>query len=257
MDLGLKGKKVFVTASVNGIGLATVERFLEEGADVVINGRKEQRLKEVSESLKKNYGEHIDYFCGDMTSKESIYGAARYIQEKYGAIDVFVANLGSGKPESDNLLDVSEWERFYRINVLGTVELLDNLKGCLKNGNSPCVILISSVIAKEAAQAPLGYAASKSAVRTLNKYLSRLWVDDGIRVNCVLPGNIFFNGGRWEELNNADGESVSAYIEGSVPMNRFGKPEEVADTIVFLSSERAGFITGAEIAVDGGQSGTI
>ena len=83
--------------------------------------------------------------------------------------------------------------------------------------------------------------------------MSRKWAGDGIRVNCVLPGNVFFQGGRWEELLNKDKRGVTEYIESCVPMKRFGEPKEIADMILFLSSKRASFITGAEISIDGGQ----
>ena len=254
MDLGLKGKRVFITASTGGIGLATSEAFLREGSHVIINGRNEKKLYSEMKRLKSTYDADVDCVCGDMTKNEDIRAAAEQMEAKYGSLDVFVANLGSGKPESENPLEVSEWERFYDINVVGAVELSNCLHNLLKRGNEPCVTFLSSVVAREAALAPVGYAAAKSSVRVFSKYLSRMWVDDGIRVNCVLPGNVYFKGGRWEQLRDKGPNGVYDYINTAVPMRRFGKPEEIADTILFLSSRRAGFITGAEIVVDGGQS---
>lgn len=257
MELGLKGKRVFITASARGIGLATAKVFLSEGASVIINGRNEDVLKEAAGKLGAQYGGNIHYLVADMLSKKDVADICASIQERLGGLDIFVANLGTGKPESGNVLEVSEWRRFYDINAISAVNVLNQLYPLLKEGVYPCVILISSIVSKEMVSAPVGYAAAKSAVRVLNKYLSRMWAADGIRVNCVLPGNIYFEGGRWEELLKADEDGVSSYICASVPLKRFGKPEEIADIVAFLSSERSLFTTGAEIAVDGGQLSSI
>ena len=257
MDLELKGKRVFITASSGGIGLATAEAFLHEGAHVIINGRDEDRLCSEKERLEKDFGSNVEFFCGDMSDREDIFAVVEFIKKRFGALDIFVANLGSGRPELSNQLEESEWRRFYNINVSGTVELLNRLYTTLRLGKNPCVTLLSSVIARGAASAPVGYAAAKSSIRILGKYLSRMWAEDGIRVNCILPGNIYFTRGRWEELLRNDPDGVEMYIKSSVPMKRFGRAEEIADAIVFISSARAGFITGAELVVDGGQSVTI
>lgn len=254
MNLGLEEKRVFITASSGGIGLATAEAFLREGANIIINGRREDRLCLESARFKRLYGTDVDYICGDMTNANDIRAAADMIRTRYGSLDVFVANLGSGKPESDNPLEKSEWQRFYDINVKGAVEQVDCLYELLSAGNGPCITFVSSVIAREVSSAPVGYAAAKSSIRIISKYLSRMWANDGIRVNCVLPGNVYFKGGRWEQIRNGDPESTDRYISSIIPMKRFGRPEEIADAILFLSSERAGFITGAEIVADGGQS---
>ncbi len=257
MDLGLKGKKVFISASSGGIGLATAEAFLREGAVVIINGRNEETLKRISESFNEVYGENIDYYCGDMTDIRALVGLKEFIESKYQGLDILVANLGTGKPLSDNVLDSDEWKRFFETNVFGTVELLNQLYTSLVNGDNPCVVLISSIVSKEVMAAPIGYASSKAAVRILNKYLGERWSKEGIRLNCVLPGNIYFKGGRWEELLKENESSVTEYIDSNVPLKRFGKPGEVADAIVFLSSDRAGYITGAELVIDGGQLRSI
>ncbi len=253
MELGLKDKRVLITASSNGSGLATARTFLDEGARVIVNGRSQGKLESVKQELSLHYGNRVRAFCGDILDDETIDKCVAFVKEEFDGLDIMVCNLGSGKPLCDNSLDKSEWQRFYDVNVLSSVGVLDKIRPLLRKGSNPNVIFISSIVSREVASAPIGYAAAKSAVRTMNKYLSRQWADDGIRVNCILPGNIYFEGGRWEELKKADEDGVMSYIESAVPMKRFGKPEEIADTIVFLSSERASFITGAEIVVDGGQ----
>lgn len=257
MQLGLEGKRVFISGSVQGIGLAVANAFLAEGSVVLLNGRNREHLREAVGSLRTLHGERVRDYCGDMCSDSDIAGLTSYIEREMGGLDIFIANLGNGKPESKNPLSPCEWQRFYEINVMSAVKLLDKLHCFLREGNSPATVLISSVVSREASQAPAGYAAAKASVRTLSKYLSRMWAPDGIRVNCVLPGNVYFEGGRWEELLNQNRENVEGYIETAVPMKRFGKPEEIADAVLFLSSDRASFMTGTEIVVDGGQSNAI
>ena len=256
MNLGLEGKIVFITGSSQGIGYATAESFLREGATVIINARDEGRLKRAVTELGQVYPGRISFIAGDIL-KDNDYAISETIRDKFGKLDVFIANLGNGKPETKEPLDIDEWKRFFDINVFGNVKILSGLQDLLKKGESPSVVFISSIVAKEVSSAPIAYASAKSAVVTLSKYLSSLWAQDGIRVNCVLPGNIFFPNGRWEDLMNEDPTGVKDYINSSVPMKRFGKPEEVADVIVYLASERASFISGTTISVDGGQLRTV
>jgi len=254
MDLGLTGKRVFISASVRGIGFATADVFMAEGANVIINGRDPKHLDSAAKILEERHNRKPYIFLGDMQADDDI---KRLKNKLNTGLDIFVANLGCGKAESNNFLNVEEWNRFYDVNVISTVKILDNIHSILKRSEQPSVVLISSVVSKEASSAPIGYAAAKSGVRVLNKYLSRKWAVDGIRVNCVLPGNIYFKGGRWEELVEQDENGVREYIHSTVPMKRFGTPEEIADSVVFLSSPKSGFTTGAEVVVDGGQLGTI
>ena len=257
MNLGIENRRVFITGSSRGIGLATAECFLKEGALVILNGRNQARLERATQELSHKYGDRVSYIVADILTEKGVQQIVQNLEKKYHGLDILVGNLGNGKRERNDELDLSEWIRFYDINVLGNLRVISALYELLKLGVNPNIVLISSVIAKEAANAPAGYAAAKSAVRTLSKYLSRIGANDGIRVNCVLPGNIYFKGGRWEELLKVDRESTMQYIQTSVPMKRFGEPIEIASMIAFLASDRATFVTGTEISVDGGQLAAI
>lgn len=253
MELSLENQVVFISGSSRGIGLATAEAFLREKACVILNGRDDSRLEGERERLSSNYPNRVYTATGDATTTSGIQEIMEQIRNCTSQIDVFIANLGSGKPEDPDRLNIKEWRRFYEINVVANIALLKEMRPLLNKGEGKSIVFLSSIVAREKMSAPYGYAAAKSAIIILTKNLAKDLATDGFRVNCVLPGNIFFPGGRWEELRNQDQKGVDTYIKTEVPMRRFGKPEEIADAILFLSSKRAGFITGASLVVDGGQ----
>lgn len=254
MDLGLRDKNVMITASSQGIGFSTAESFLKEDANVLLNGRNEERIKQSCKILSNKYGsERVSYFIGDISKEDTISKCRSYIEDTWGRLDVLVPNLGSGIPICKDKLDIKEWETLINVNLLSAVKVIRAFSEILSFSDNGNIILISSIVAYERMRAPYAYAAAKNAIRTLSNYLAGDLAERSIRVNCVVPGNIMFQGGRWEELCNNDKEGTEAYINREVPLKRFGKPEEIADAIVFLASERARFITGAELVIDGGQ----
>ncbi len=254
MDLGLRDKNVMITASSQGIGFSTAESFLKEGANVLLNGRNEEKLKHSYKILCDKYGSgHVACFTGDITVADTISQCRSYIEDTWGRLDVLVPNLGSGIPICEDKLDIKEWETLINVNLLPAVKVIREFTEILSLSDNGSIILISSIVAYERMRAPYAYAAAKNAIRTLSKYLAGDLAERSVRVNCVVPGNIMFEGGRWEELYNNDKEGTEAYINREVPLKRFGRPEEIADAIVFLASERARFITGAELVIDGGQ----
>ena len=253
MDLCLNEKKVYITASVNGIGRAAAEAFLREGATVIINGRNESRLAHVLNELRETYGEKRVYaVCGDMSEEREIKHAVTKIEEYVSGIDIIVGNLGTGKPVSDDKFDLLEWEYMLKMNLLSAVGLIQNTKNLFsENGGS--IILIASLAAHDRIGAPPAYAAAKAGIISLVKYAAPILSEYNIRINAVSPGNIFFEGGRWDELLRQDEVGINEYIWKEVPMKRFGTVGEIAETIIFLSSEKSGCTTGTVIRVDGGQ----
>lgn len=258
MELGLEGKIVLVTGSTQGIGKAVAETYLREGAKVILNGRNQKKLKQICTELMKKYStEQVDYFCADVAEEQEIKQIYQYIKNKYEKLDILIPNVGTGKPNNSNPLEISEWERFAKVNLYSVVLIVQKFQDLLQRGKDANIVLISSIAAKEKIGAPYGYAAAKNALLSLSKYLSKDLSDKHIRVNCVIPGNIYFEGGRWEELLKENYESVMKNIRSNVPMKRFGKPEEIANAIVFLSSECSTFTTGASLIIDGGQLSCI
>lgn len=252
MDLQLEGKKVIVTASTGGIGLATARKFLEEGTCVLINGKNEIKARAKKELLEAEFGYgRVFLYTGDVTLEENIRKLRQYAEEIWNRVDCIVANVGSGRPIAENRLESTEWEKGFDINLFSAVTLVREFDNMWREGGS--IVMLSSLAACDCIKAPYAYAAAKEGIRVFAKYLSDDYASRGIRVNCVLPGNVLFPGGRWEELLQQDKKEVEHYIQEKVPMKRFAIPEEIANAIVFLASGAASFITGTSILIDGGQ----
>ena len=258
MNLELQGKKVFITASTDGIGKAIAESFLEEGAMVIINGRNSSKLEKVIYDFSEKYDSHrIHGVIGDMTREEDIHTVKRFLSSQIGGLDILIGNLGTGKSLSANELDMTEWYHMYEYNLFSAVRLISIFKEMIDKQTDANIVLLSSLAGYDRIGAPIAYASAKNGIRTLVKYLADEYATYGIRVNGVAPGNVFFAGGRWEELLSQNREGISEYIEKEVPMKRFAAPEEIANAVLFLASNRASFITGEIVKVDGGQSRTV
>lgn len=253
MELNLCDKNVFITASSDGIGKASADAFLKEGATVIINGRNEKKLAHVLAAFRKKYGEKKVYaICGDMSNQMSIKQAAEEIRDYVTYVNIVVGNLGTGRPISDDKWDIKEWRYMLNINLLSAVGLIKNTWNLFpKTGGS--IAIIASLAAHDRISAPPAYAASKAGIISLVKYAAPVLAEHNIRINAVSPGNIFEEGGRWEELLEQDPEGIKTYIGKEVPLKRFGKTEEIAETLIFLCSEKSNFTTGAVVQVDGGQ----
>lgn len=255
MDLGLNDKVVLITGSSRGIGKAIASAFLAEGAKVIITSRDENSLNNIYKELSDKYGgASVCSYQGDMTQINTIASSLDSGLKNFGKIDVLVANIGTGKSKPGLEVDRSEWERMLNQNLLGSVEVVKAVAPIMRRSGSGNIVFISSIAGREVSEAPLAYSVAKSGLISLSKTLSCLMAGDNIRVNVVAPGNIRFEGGRWEEIIKEKPRIIEEYIKKSVPMQRFGKPEEVANAVVFLASERASFITGACLVVDGGET---
>ena len=255
MDLKLKDKVILITGSSRGIGKAIALSFLTEGAKVIITGRDENSLNNTYSELSNQYSkDYIHSYRGDMTQIADITNCLDSGVKKFGKIDILVANIGTGKSKPGLEADRREWERIFNLNIMGSINAVRAIVPIMKKNSSGNIIFISSIAGREALGAPITYSVAKASLISLSKNLAHLLAKDNIRVNVVAPGNIIFKGGRWEEIIKEKPNIIEDYIKKSVPMRRFGKPEEIADAVVFLASERASFITGACLVVDGGET---
>jgi len=255
MDLDLQEKIAFIAGSSRGIGLAIAQAFLAEGAKVVITGRGAEALKQAETLLQaQSDGSRIITVQGDLTQEAGITQALDKARAAFGGIGAVIANVGSGTAPAGWNLSRGDWNSALEVNLLGSMALATRAIPYLLEGGGGSLTLISSIAGLEAINAPVGYSAAKAALISAMKSLSRLVGPQGIRVNAVAPGNVLFPGGSWERKLQERREFFEQYIRTEVPLQRFGRSQEIADAVLFLASNRASFITGACLVVDGGQT---
>ena len=258
MDLGLHDKVCFIVGSSRGIGFAIARAFLREGAKVVITGRNAASLEEATSLLVTESGvQRVLSIQGDMTKPADIRHVLDETVSPFGGLDAVVANVGSGTARGGWDLTLDDWQSTLNINLLGSMALASIALPYLIARGGGSITFITSIAGCEAINAPVTYSVAKAAVQSAMKSLSRLVGPQGVRVNAVAPGNVLFPGGSWESKLTEQREVVEQYIKSEVPLERFGRPEEIADAVVFLASERASFITGACLVVDGGQTRSV
>jgi 3-oxoacyl-[acyl-carrier protein] reductase len=255
MDLNLESKTVLITGASQGIGSAVADSFLKEGASVILVSRGSKKLLSLEKKFQDNYGKkNISAEICDCTSESSLEQLKDNLIAKGIKLDIVVANVGDGRSVSDSVPNNENWEESWAKNFNSAlytsrafVPMLEEREGSL--------LFISSITGVEAIGAPINYSTAKSALIAFSKNLSKK-LAGRVRVNAIAPGNINFPGSSWEEKIKADEKKVKEIIN-NVPMKRFGTPKEIANSAVFLSSDKASFITGALLIIDGGQTVSV
>lgn len=254
MNLGLDNKRVLITGSSRGIGLVIARGFLEEDANVILTSRNQADIDKQKNKLIKEFTQSniLAYAC-DFTVINSIASLKEKIQYEWKGLDILVINVGNGRSVNNPIPPAENFEKVFQLNFDSAVNTAREFYPFIKEslGN---ILFIASIAGMEAVGAPVDYSVAKSAVIAFSKNLARKAAIDGIRVNCIAPGNIYFESGTWDEKIKTNPGQIKKLIEATIPMNRFGKPEEIADATLFLCSKRASFITGVCLAVDGGQT---
>ena len=245
MDLGLKGKRAVVTGGSKGIGRAIAETFAAEGADVSICARNAEEVASTVASLKKK-GVRAFGRALDVADAAALNGWIAATAGELGGIDALVCNVSAlavgNTPET--------WEKAFRTDMMHTVNAVTAAVPYLEKSKSASIVLISSVSGFEVDFAAGSYGALKAALIHYAKGLSRQLVGKGIRVNCVSPGNTYFDGGIWQTIEKNMPDLFASTLKVN-PTGRFGTPDEVANGVVFISSPAASRISGANLVIDG------
>ena len=255
MKLGLENRVVVVAGSSRGIGFAIAHEFLAEGSRVVLTGRDAAALSSAEDRLRRTFdGDRLVACAGDSGDPATAAAVISTAREKWGRLDCVVANVGSGTARPGWELSDSDWSGVFETNFGASRRLVEASLPVLMQQRSGSIVLTSSIVGVESVAAPLTYSAAKAALISYSKNLARQVGPAGVRVNAVAPGNVLVPGGAWERKLAANGDDVRAYINREVPLARFGTPEEIAAVVVFLSSDRASFVTGTCLIADGGQT---
>ena len=253
MDLGLQGKSAIITGASRGIGRAIALGLAAEGCRVAIAARGEEALHAVAEEIRRAGGEALAV-PGDLTLPGSAERLIARAADAFGGLDILVNNLGGSAPANKPFTetDPKDWRGVVALNLYPAVECSRLAVPRFHERGGGVIVVISSIYGREAG-GYAGYNAVKSALNSLAKSLSRELAAENVRVNAVAPGSILFPGGSWERRQQADPEGIADFVKRDLPLGRFGTPEEVANVVVFLCSQRASWVSGACIPVDGSQ----
>lgn len=242
----LKGKVAIVTGGTRGIGLAVVNKFLDNGAFVVLCGSREETVNKALAEIRNRRPEaQAEGAWPDLTSLAEVQKLASDIYEKYGKIDILVNNAGISARDSIYQYTEEEFDKIMNLNIKAVFNCTRAVAGYMKEQKSGSIINTSSVVSLYGQPAGCGYPASKFAVNGLTKSLARELGADNIRVNAVAPGVT-----RTDMVAALPKEMVDRLAAG-IPLGRVGEPEEVADAFLFLASGMASYITGEILSVDG------
>ncbi|MEH3063064.1 MAG: SDR family oxidoreductase [Methylobacterium radiotolerans] len=240
-------KVVVVTGGTSGIGLATARAFVDEGASVFITGRRQEAL----DAAVKRIGGRITGVRGDMANLADIDRLYDAVQQKHAQIDVVFANAGGGSFAPLGAITEAHYQSIFDTNVKGVLFTVQKALPLLRDGAA--IVLTGSTTGSSGTPAFSVYSATKAAVRNF----ARNWIldlkDRRIRVNTISPGvtetaglDEFFGGGD-------QAAATKDYLAGQIPAGRVGRPEEIAQAVLFLASDAASFVNGVELFADGGQ----
>jgi len=242
----LEGKIALVTGANSGIGLATAKSFVTEGAYVYITGRRDSELARAAAAI----GRNVTAVPGDVSKPADLDRLFAQIQREKGRLDIVFANAGVAKFAPLGTITEEFYDSIFDVNVKGLLFTVQKALPLMPEGGS--IIVNASVVASKGLPANSVYSATKAAVRSF----ARTWTTDlksrRIRVNAVSPGSIDTPGLNDLLASSEVGEQRRKAITGAVPLGRFGTPDEIAKAVVFLASDDASYVTGAELFVDGG-----
>ena len=257
MDLGLKGRAAAVAASSRGLGRATARALAREGASVALCGRDEPRVREAAEAIARETGARTLALKADVAVAEDCHAFVDRAAQAFGRLDILVTNTGGPPPGSFEALAAEDWDAAYHVTLANVVHLVRAAVPHMRRAGWGRIVNIASLSARQPVEGLVLSNAFRPAILGLAKTLSNELGKDGILVNTVCPG--YTRTERLDEVAQAraraTGISAAEVVEAlgkGVPLGRVAEPEELAAVVAFLCSERASYLTGQAIAVDGG-----
>ncbi|TFG61491.1 MAG: SDR family oxidoreductase [Spirochaetales bacterium] len=258
MDLGLKGKQVFVTGAGRGIGLAVARAFAREGADVAIGARSADQIKQEADKITADFGVRALGLPMDVTVPEDLEKARLSIEKAFGGVDILINNAGTGTEETILESPDEKWYAVWDLHVMAAVRTARAFAPYMIKRGAGVILNTSSICARQ----PLGYEpiynVTKAALSMLGKCLSEELIKHNIRVNTISPG-LILTPDWWKTagiLSKDKGITPEDFLDGiakdNAPIKRFGTPEELAETYLFLASDKASYCVGSTYYVDGG-----
>ena len=263
MDLGLKGKQVFITGGSNGIGLAVAKAFAREGSEVIIAARNKERVEREAAAIASEFGVKTLGISMDVTIPEEIEAGRVMIEKEFGGIDILINNAGSGTEERVMDAPDEKWYAIWDLHVMSSVRTAKAFVPYMKKRGGGVILNTASICATQPLWYEPIYNTTKAALVMLDKCLANELVGDNIRVNSISPG-LVLTPDWWktaEILCKKEGITAKEYLDNIAhefaPIDRFGSPEEVAETYIFMASEKSSYTTGSNFFVDGGWLNTI
>ena len=257
MDLGLKGRSVIVAASSDGIARAAAEKFAAEGARVAMCSRDAANLNAAAAGIRDRYRTQVLAQPLDVTDAEAVDAFVKHVAQEFGGVDVCVTNAGGPPAKMFLATTTAEWHRAVELNFMSVIHFARAVLPWMQKGHWGRLVTITSITVRQPFSDLIYSNAVRAGVLGLVKSLSNEFGKDGITVNNVAPGYTATE--RLKELIARRAQEVGirpadfeARLAAETPLQRVGQPEEVADAIVWLASERASFITGQTLLVDGG-----
>ncbi len=239
----VEGKIALITGGNSGIGLATAKQFVDEGAYVFITGRREPELARAV----KEIGRNVTGVQGDVSNLSDLDRLFAQVKREKGKLDIVFANAGGAKFAPLGKITEEHYDALFNSNVKGVLFTVQKALPLMPDGAS--IILNASIVASKAIAPEWSvYSATKAAVRSFARTWTTDLKDRRIRVNAVSPG--FTDTAAWHSIEAA--EERMKTISNSVPLGRFGTPDEIAKAVVFLASDDSSYIMGTELFVDGG-----
>jgi 3-oxoacyl-[acyl-carrier protein] reductase len=255
MELGLTGKVALVTGGSRGIGRSVALGLAEEGCRVAICARGFERLEATADELRA-VGAEVLATPADVTAEDGRRAVLDQTLETFGRLDVLVNNVGGGGAPTFMETTDEQWQAALELTLWSAVGLSRLAVPHMQRQGGGTIIMISSIYGREWGGRP-AYMTVKAAEIGLAKAMARELAPHNIRVNTVAPGSIRFPGGSWDKRCQEDPDGMARFVQAEMPLGRFGRPEEVADVVVFLASERASLMVGACVNVDGCQSRSL